>query len=1686
MSDKGSVFSKGGGGTTFEISVQAAFLTTLIIRGNAPSLEANEIIEIAFQTTNRGYETDDLLVIAKSTIGQHRLLAQIKHNLTFTADNTIFKEVIKAFWKDYNDPQLFDPNRDKLVIIKNGLNKEDRNHIKSLFNWAKTHATENDFLLEVNRIKAKKERLDIFKEVLKEANNNSDLADKEIWEFLRCLDVLDYDFLNQTSVDEAYFLNLIKLSKHNNTSTTDKEIWDSILSYTSKLNKDGGSVTIESIQKEEIYANFDAQKLNPYFKSIDKLRLDGEVILKPLKNTIADFHIDKKDNKQALLSAINSSQFTIVTGKPGVGKSAEIKDVLKEQFSSASVFVFRADQFNEPHLANVFSSQGVNETIKDVFSCISLIPDKIIFLDSLEKLLEANPECAFRQFLYLLKEHPEIKVIGSSRSYAIDLIIQKFGIDKRELAIVEVLPLTEVELNLISERFPQLTNLLQNQKIRKLMQSPKYLDFAISALNKAVEDYTNVSLTEFKDKLWNYIVCDITKRSNGLPAKREKAFMEIAITRAAEMKLFVRADQADEEAIDLLESDEVLVQENLNRKYSPSHDILEDWALVKFISQKFEEFPKSNDLFKNLGSAPAIRRAFRLWINDYLIDDSTKINRLIKDALNDESIETYWIDEVLSAVFKSDNCSSFFEKFETALLENDGELLNRCIHLIKTTCKESNLRGNNLSLLLPIGSGWHELVLFIQKHISSLDTLRISISGLLDEWDYKSLFEPEINSEEKLAVKEIILHYFRQIEAGDEFWTEENYIGKAQNLISVLYHLTPIAKAEITDLLTNAFKKRKSENSWRFEVFYRSIIEKCLLGYDNQSLVKELPELIIQTAWKEWKLKIKKSDNPEDNLKAMRFDSLRSDACWGIRDKHSFFPSGIYKTPIYTLLSFHPIPAVKFITEFLNYSVDFYINANCEYKHEIKQIEIECNDGTIIKQWGAFELWVAFRGASVTHYAIESILMSLEKYLLDLVELNTDWSTNLSKLLFNYLLKNSNNVAITGVLASITMAHPQIFEEEMLPLFTAIELYDWDLNRALRESQSMAPLDNRISFAQKERSRLNQLPHRRRFNRGLRDFILDYQFKGRSINDQLHKIFDKLRAKIAPSDKIAKKLLTEIDCRKWVGEKYDKELGGIIVKPEYEEDVTEFLKSSEDYFTGLQASVEYSHAITKALEGSNAITLESWRKFYSYYLTTERDFLYDKPVSLSILGLSKFINSLSEIEKTWCIETIFNSIIEILRDTIGDNYERSGLYSLMEKEIALTSFHYLLGQVESEEDINSIIYLLIRTLIAPFAEYEFKRIESYFRTEFFKLYPSEAMRVWIGVIRHSKFARENRHFQYQKGSEAWVEFKEKENQFIHTLSLSVNLDVDVSTLNLKNCEGHLICRALMVIPHDTINDVQLRFIHHLIPLILEDIGKEEKHHDYHNPDGRNIYHETESSVQQYLAEFLLNANAQEANIVMKSLLRPVLNINKTTFRHRYRDVREFSKTTFEYVVLKLFDESQGSSQSDSYQKHLQNFWNLWEELSKLVIDSGNSFFVDLLLLNVRHLLFDYAGYPTEIDWIALTGKSEFYENLVRKLGSGNTKAIVNIFSTIGAGEFLPNGINWLVEIFKANPSDISSLSSPAAERMIRKLYYRYISEIKGNKNLIDDFIWILDKMIDLGSSEAYLFRENVITYKTIS
>ena len=1680
MSQKGSVFQKGGGGTNFEQLVQTAFLTTLIIHGNAPCLDSGELSEVALQVTNRGYETDDFMVTAKSASGEHRILIQVKHDISFTVDNEIFKEVINAFWKDYNNTSIFDKSKDKLIIIKNGLTKDERNHLKSLFNWAKNHATEADFITEVNRIRGKKDRLDVFREVLKEANKNTYLTDKELWEFLKCVDVLEYDFLNEGSIDKTYFLNLIKLSKNKNSATTEKDIWDSIFAYVATLNPNGGSVTLESIKDKDFFQHFDNTHLTPYFKAVEKLKSDSNEILRPIKTYIGkgenEFHLQRLELREKILVGLSNSQLTIVTGKPGVGKSAEIKEILEKDYPNASVFVFRADQFNESTLANVFSSQGVNETIQNIFSCISLIPEKIIFVDSLEKLLEADTECAFKQLLALLKEHPEIKLIASSRKYAIDLITLKFGIDKDNICIIDIPTLNEEELKLVAEKFPQLNSVLKNNKVKKLLQSPKYLDFSILAISKTNDDYANVSQTEFKDKLWNSLVVDSTNTKNGLPLKREEAFKEIAVKRAKEMKLFTKPNKSDAEAIACLENDEIVFQENNNRKYSPTHDILEDWALVKYVSSKFEDFPNPKDFFSNLGNEPAIRRAFRLWVEDYLIDNNGKINELIKVTIADQTIEKYWADELLVAVFKSENSNSFFTSFEKELLEDNSVFFNRCLHIIKTCCKESDPKTKNSNLLLPIGSGWKEALFFIQKNNSQLESIKLTILNFLTNWYYRLLFQyKKIENAELEAAKSIVLTYLKEVEEEKEFWQEENVKGKSSNLISILFDLASISKEEIKQLIARAFTKKENRESWRLNSFYENVIESSLSGIGNLRLIKELPELIIETAWKKWKyIPPQKEDFPEDRFGILARNSLSYEECWGIRDRHSFFPSGIYKTPFYNLLWIHPIVGLKFIIDFINYSVEFYVNATCEYKHKISQIEIEQNDGTKTKLYAAWELWAAYRGLSVTNYALESLLMSFEKFLLEMAKQKTDVSKKTLKVVFDYVLKNSNNIAPIAVLTSVAIAYPGEVEEEMLPLLSVKEFYEWDLSRALHENSALTPMDRRISFAQKERLESNQLPHRKKYQRGLRDFILDYQFNVGKLNKEIHQIIDKLKAQYDGKDVIWKKNLIEMDIRNHKVGEFDEKLGGFLIQPEYDDEVVKFIEFNKESFEADTKSLNISGQLLKTYEKKETIDFSSWLSCYEQYSSSKSlNILYDRPITLAVLGLRDFSTNINEEQKTKCIEIITDAIVSILQDTFNRDYSLNMSINIMEKDIALSSFHLLLQNVDSEEDKNGIITTMIYMLFAPFHDHEFDKIIQYFREVFFKQFPNEAKRVWLGLIKYACYKKANPKFYGNQDEKSL----KKENDFVQKIASNKNLKLDLAEISLEKCEVYLLARAFVITPYDIADMDFESFIKHFIPLLTTDLQHEENYSYNRNKEKRQIHSESVLDVEFYLAELLLKANSELSKSVLDLIIDPTYQIELPNLR-RTDDLFEFSSKVPEFVIYKLDNIIANSTEEYLNQKLITNFWALWQYFFDKIKVSGKQYFLAILFLDIKWK-------EISTHWRPLENKRDFYQSMVKDLGKYKATSILNVFSTVGEKTFLPESISWLVDIFKSEADTTVALLYPSAERLIKRLYYNHISIIKNDKKLIDDYVWILNRMVDFGSSEAYLFRENVITYKSI-
>ena len=61
-----------------------------------------------------------------------------------------------------------------------------------------------------------------------------------------------------------------------------------------------------------------------------KLVDDGKLIVKPFKSTINNYHIDRNFTRLKIKKSFNDYSITFITGNPGVGKSAIVKELLEQ------------------------------------------------------------------------------------------------------------------------------------------------------------------------------------------------------------------------------------------------------------------------------------------------------------------------------------------------------------------------------------------------------------------------------------------------------------------------------------------------------------------------------------------------------------------------------------------------------------------------------------------------------------------------------------------------------------------------------------------------------------------------------------------------------------------------------------------------------------------------------------------------------------------------------------------------------------------------------------------------------------------------------------------------------------------------------------------------------------------------------------------------------------------------------------------------------------------------------------------------------------------------------------------------------------------------------------------------------------------------------------------------------------
>ena len=239
-------FSTGGGGVDFEHRVQATFLLALLVEGFSPLLNF-PITSVLFQGKRPGYDIDDIVVSASSNTYSAKLLCQIKHGVTITESNDTFKEVIVSAWSDFNK-DTFDKRTDKIVLISGSVARA--NSLRFIYDQANGALDAKDFLDRIERAgysnDTNRDKLNIIKIFLRQANNNQEVTSEQLWEFCKAFTILVFDLDYESSINEFLIRALIASNCKENAAS----VWARLVDFAARSDRSASYITLEKIPED--------------------------------------------------------------------------------------------------------------------------------------------------------------------------------------------------------------------------------------------------------------------------------------------------------------------------------------------------------------------------------------------------------------------------------------------------------------------------------------------------------------------------------------------------------------------------------------------------------------------------------------------------------------------------------------------------------------------------------------------------------------------------------------------------------------------------------------------------------------------------------------------------------------------------------------------------------------------------------------------------------------------------------------------------------------------------------------------------------------------------------------------------------------------------------------------------------------------------------------------------------------------------------------------------------------------------------------------------------------------------------------------------------------------------------------------------------------------------------------------
>ncbi|MEJ3776183.1 hypothetical protein [Acinetobacter pittii] len=1680
-------FSTGGGGVNFETRVQASFAIALLTQSCVPCLsQTMRAKELKFQNKYDGSNTDDFVLIASDKSGNvGKLYAQIKHAITISESigsdtkKSTFSEVMNSAWKDFNSGS-FNKNNDSIALITGPLPKLDIANILPVLEWAKYSSCASDFIKKSTThgftSDSKLKKLKILRTQLEHANGG-EITDEEFWEFLRVFYLVSFDLDTKHSVVENLLCSLIQCYSDESPSL----VLSKIITCVQDFNQNAGTLTLENTPmeiKELFLVNSSVNFEENFLKFQDHTRH----IYQGISNTIQGFHVNRDEELEKISEVFNKSNFIFVTGVRGVGKSGIVKDFISSKGKDIPVFYLRAENLDRSHLQEVFSSIGMNSTLSQIEGYFSLLPHKILVIESIEKVLELDHQDAFIDLLQFIRRQASWTIIATGRDYAFQQLSFNFlQPNEIKFSSVNIEGFSEKQVQQVCEYIPELRALISNDALIDILRIPFFIDIAVRAIGNGAQFQTGDTEIDFRKNVWSTVIAKDHKRNSGMPIKRRKTFIEIATQRAKKMVFGISADPFDPEVISKLEEDNLIYRDQTNSTISLPHDVLEDWALEEFIEEQYKyNLGNLNRFLSTIGSEPAISRAFRLWLYRRLQFDESTYD-LVEDILNTEDIESFWKDETIAAILQYDTPELFLQLMKDNLIKDDCALLIRFCFILRITCQKPNSTFTNLLILdkksgllqtlflIPYGNGWGALFDFIYKtRLELCKSIQHHIIELIDEWSTVININNDFPKEARI-VGLLALWLLEPLKAN--YQNTDN----RKKILGVLLKVSSTIETEFNHLMAQDVFVSKVHP--RRLGYVDQLTSLALTGIHVPILCKYLPEFVMKLAMHEWLLEQTKQE------KWSRYESIIGNERFGLEENNEFFAPSGSKGPFRHLLDYDLLNGLDFIIELCNLATEKYIEYLKTEGVEIYLESLILNDGTSTDQFVSTEFWSGYRGHSSIPYLLQCALMALENWLINYVE-NCDEESYINSI-YDYLLRKSKSVLITSVLSSVAIGFPTKVRKAVFPILNIAEFYLLDISRSAHEMREEQPhwfnaYDNDFMTEMYIQERKKSATRSWR-KETLETLLTKLQFS--DLREDALKIVDNLKNQASTSDdRYLRYFANRIDTREWQAIE-DKENDRILFQntlelPEdlkrdqqefnerhkFDNSISELNLWARELFEKNQFKQQYFISYKDGLEAAKKLLVDVQANKISEYLPLAVEAIK----TAAAVCIRDNIDNLALADIEWCFDIILDSVLGA-----EDTPEIPFRYNQIHFGNGACAFILpKLFEIELEPERLSYLKFGLATALTHANHNISALTASGVRNYLWSIDSKLAANCLNGIIEYAKFRiqeQESTRFYYLKGKDlevAQTKWKMKLKQFRQQL-IEGAFSFSINEITLESHATWLLHLPMLMVPLNPEDSKQIDLILKLVNFIFD---SEYKAYSY---DEEKINHEIKRQIQTCFIEQLIHSKKNDFEpfrelIISGCLKAPsFINLAKLSF-----DVEAEKEGDFDAI------------------------WSLWKiiepELHKIALNDVNENY-RTLQGDLNHLLRSklYADTPWqghESERKCMERGKEYLLAFARQ-SANNSHVFMALSSLIYNfyDLFFEKGIQILADKFTNNSTLIA--------KQVNTSFYlemsigRYLQV--ENRGMLSHKMYriclvLLTGLVEIGSARAYYLREHLVRSRKIA